>query len=475
LRFSVFPRPRKSREFHGVLGLYLEIGNTVVGVNCASGIVELFKSSLSSGEELSRYLVLSSANPANLGGIEELADMLKDSGQNIALCAPRLLDGWLKALMMETDYSSERLKELSFTTYDASKETCLASSPPVNIEYCPDDNGFFDYLLKFTFEGLNISLFYGEAVDLTKKFPEFVYGADVLIANISKYPAIPRNSDSVDITEELISIFADNKIKSSVIPGKEGILLGLPASKPEYRKWEQDLCELDLGPAKAKIIHEKDFEHYRNSIFPALVQDDEEHDSILLGMGLGAALHKRAENSGKFDFSTMLMTDCSYKKVFSCIDLLDQLERGRRIEVICGKAMSEAINYFSVILQNSYRREMPSFIVSASEENKTTQHIMFNSLEVLMIPYPKKDDAYIARIRDLKTDEYLIFTETVENLFFLGKNLKGVHTLVAALDIKVPEERGEISEKLKAMQEKNSVQRLVILYPGSTIMSDLDI
>ena len=92
-----------------------------------------------------------------------------------------------------------------------------------------------------------------------------------------------------------------------------------------------------------------------------------------------------------------------------------------------------------------------------------------------MIPYPKNPESYIARIRDLETNEYLVFSETMENPLFLEKNLKGIYTLVVALDSDDELSRARHRDQLKALQKKYKVQRLIMLFPGETAMLDLDV
>jgi hypothetical protein len=92
-----------------------------------------------------------------------------------------------------------------------------------------------------------------------------------------------------------------------------------------------------------------------------------------------------------------------------------------------------------------------------------------------MIPFPKNSDSYIARVKELKTGDFLIFTESMESPFFLEKNLNGIDTLVAALDVNDELTRNRYRDRLKAMQDKYKVQRLVIMFPGETAMFSLDI
>jgi hypothetical protein len=475
VKISVFPRLKKPGNLCGSLGLFLEKENCAVGVNCPPGVVALLRNSLEK-ENCFRHLILPGANPVNLGGIERFARLEKATeGQGVQLYAPELVSGWIKALLMETDYSSKALKELAFETYKFDAQSCIIGSAPVSVEYLPDNNGFFDSLLRFSFYDMPVKIHFGDAVDLTKEFPACLVGAETLIINLSRHPAIPCAEDSKGMLDDLLEILSVNKVKTAVIPTSEGILLALPADKPEYREYvDENIYELKIASAKLKIIHERDFAHYREAIFPVLVQDEDEKDSILLGMGLGTALHRRMDDSGKFDFKTMLITDSGYKKVFSCIDLLEQ-SGGKPMEIICGKSMCDAINYFKLVLKKTCNRSIPDIAVSPSEEKKTTQHIMFNNMEVLMVPFPKNSDAYIARVKELNTGDYLIFTESMDNPYFLERNLKGIDTLVAALDTNDDLTRSRHRDRLKAMQEKYKVQRLVIMFPGETAMFSLDI
>jgi hypothetical protein len=461
MRINVFSRPGKLSTLPGVLGFALKSGNCFFSINCHNAIVREASENMKKGGE--SHIVLPSAVPVNFSGLESLSVILKNGSENLFLHAPKLLHSWLKALITEKDYSSETLRGIKFETYDAPYGSNIFECAGFRAEYIPGVNAFFDYIFKFSIKGSAIRFFYAELADLNAPFPDCIKGADILILNLACYPAVNGNIEKID------SSMAENNIKAVILPFPDGIKLITPSRDRCFQRTEKERYVFDADGCQAEVYHEKDFREYHDSIFPVLVEDENSGDSILLGMGLGAVLRQRLNKFAGHSFSSALITSDSYAKVFCCIDLASQLG-GRPLEIICGQAMSEALNYFKIIAENSRGRNFPEAVVSESVEDKSTRHILFNALELLMIPIPGGGGGdYIARIYDTLNDEYLLYTENLENSFFIEKNLKGIDTFIVAT-------RKAAQEKyLIEVQKRLRVERLIILLPGRTEVTHLEV
>ena len=69
-----------------------------------------------------------------------------------------------------------------------------------------------------------------------------------------------------------------------------------------------------------------------------------------------------------------------------------------------------------------------------------------------------------------QTVRKIISLQNPDDLKFLAPNLKGIYTLVAAFESCRGIEKEIYTEKLKELQKRHAVERLVILFPGETLM-----
>jgi hypothetical protein len=488
LRINVFPRPGGAENFSGGLGLVLENTETVIGINGLSKVFSNLNQKVYPADEIQalldsfdgevidddreRHWLLGSINPFNLGGLDDLADKLleKQCTDKLRVHAMKPLCGWLEALVLEKDYKSPELKKFSIQPFDGDDAGTVIDSGGINLRYIQENNGWADSIFKLDIVDLDLDVYFVELADYQAEFPEILKDADILILNFTS----EFTDGSDEFCTDILDVLSAHKVKTAIMPSSKGILLTLPGSDRNYRQLEPDSYDLQLKDVKASVVYEKSFERYRQSIFPVLVEDEKQTGGILLGVDLGTSLCLRVGAIAKHCLSTLVIPSESYRKVFACIDFLD-LSRRSKIEIICGKSMSEAINYFKFISTKVFHRAIPvDTRLLASDEARTTAHALYSWLEVLMIPYPGTAGGFLARIHDLETDEFLLYSENLENLPFLERNLSGISNLIVAIEKLSKEDAKILFEKLKKMQARNEVQRLVLLIPGGSFMSDLD-
>ena len=68
----------------------------------------------------------------------------------------------------------------------------------------------------------------------------------------------------------------------------------------------------------------------------------------------------------------------------------------------------------------------------------------------------------------------LIFTETLDEIEFLEEKINNIYTLVVSVGTLDAKQNAGQTEKLKEMQQKYEIQRLIVLYSGGTVISDLN-
>jgi len=464
-----------------VLGLWLEAPGVCAAINCLPQHPELCAEALSASPDTRVAMAFGGLNPANLGGIWNLAEFwsAEDSlfPARLSLAAPGQLCGWVKALMQETDYSSRVLSEISFLKYPSDRPAAVMSENGLHIEHIPDMGGCFDSIFQIRVDGSSFRCYFCELADLSAAWPELLAAADLLILNIARAPSIPLpEAEAGDLHEIVLARLAASGVKSAIIPSEKGLMLTLPSLSPERREYAKERHEIEWGGIKISVLHDALLPHYRNSVFPVSVQDERDSEAVLLGVGFGAALHRRIPSSGKqFEFTTLLAPLNSYRRLFACLDIWEQ-SAGRPFRIIAGKHMAEAIRCFSSLYCSTYRR--PGVTIPSlwkSDENRSTEHLLYGDMEVLVIPYPAPSDACLVRLWDSRTKEYLLFAESLENLVFLEKNLPGLQTLAVSFDGVSEKVLSESFEMLRRLQKKHDVQRLILLSPDETRMVDLTI
>lgn len=438
---------------NGVLGLSISTPKNSFHLNCLPEMKELFED-----KEKEQHLVISSPAMLNICGLDKLAAILTKEKRLMKIHAPKLFSGWLQALMMETNYKSKNLKDLAIESFDAFSNTRIIDDAAIAIEYLkPSD--FASYAFRLTF-GLknNPSIFFCELSNPDAPVPEEFKGAANLIVNLTAH----QMNASPDFHKKLVMKLQEAGIGTAILPHQEGIMLTLPETDPDFIEMKNGIFELKVGKECAvRIIHELEFKTYREAIFPVLLEDEKGKGGVILGLGKGTVL----QHDRKMVPSSVIITSSSYSKIFCCADLVAR-PSSNAFEVICGKTMASALKYF----ERSCPVRIPSAFISESDEKRTTQHELLSSLEVLMIPYPGNPDAFLARIKDTISGEYLIYTENPDNLSFLAPNLKGIYTLVAAFESCKGFEKELYTRKFQELQQQYKVERLVLLFPGETLM-----
>ena len=453
MKIKVFPRPKRSGSLNGVLGLFASTTKNSFCLNCLSETPELL-----ANKEKSQHLLLSSPAMLNICGLDRLASSLAKEKTSLKIHAPKLFSGWLHALIMETDYKSQSLKKLDFECFDAFSTSKILDDGDFFIEYLkPSDFASYAFRLSFS-TGNNPAIFFCELSNPESPLPEEFRGAANMIINLAAH----QTHETPDLHKRLISKLHDAGIGTAILPHPEGIMLTLPETDPEFLEMKKDCVELSIKKdCVVKILHEQEFKTYRDAIFPVLLEDEKGGGGVILGLGKGTVL----QHDRKAVPSSVIITSSSYSKIFCCADLIAR-PASNAFEVICGKTMANALKYFGKSCPVKTREAL----ISESDEKKTTKHSLLSSLEVLMIPYPGNPDAFLARIKDTVSGEYLIYTENPDDLKFLAPNLTGIYTLVAAFESCRGIEKEMHTAKLKELQTRHAVERLVILFPGETLM-----
>jgi len=473
MNINVFPRLSSKSKLSGTLGLYLETDESAIGINCLPSVFE--KVANADNDQRDKSVVLGSICPLNLAGIESLANRICTSSDDISLVAPDQIDGWLQALMIEVDYSNQNLREIAITKYSTAEAVVALEQPQVVV--CTDavNNKFFEYAYHFVVKESNMRFFFAELMDIDAEFPESMQKADLLVLNTARFPGVARGLDNEEFQEKLIKKLADNNVRSAFIPTEDGILLVLPTKVPRHIDViKDDSYSFSFAGVKATIVHENDFEEYKRASFPLILEPEESDGRVLLGLEKGSTLHQRVNSGGNFDFSTIILAGNSYQKVFGAVDMMSQIgEEG--LDVICGRTMGIATSYFYDLFHKHYGAEPNEHArICASDDNFATPHVALDTLEILMIPYPGGSDSYIAQVKDITTGEVLIFTETLDEIEFLEEKINGIYTLVVSVGTLDAKQNAEQTEKLKDMQQKYEIQRLIVLYSGGTVISDLN-
>ena len=473
MNINVFPRLSKKSKLSGTLGLYLETDESAIAINCLPQVFNMLSNENNDLREKS--MILGSICPLNLAGIEKLAQQLHEHPDTIQLIAPDKIDGWLQALMREVDYSSEALRDLSLSKYSISEPVAVLEQPRIAVCTEAPESQFFEYAFRFLIRDSKMRFFFAELLDLDSEFPESVRKADLLVLNTSRYPGIAKGLDKEQFQSKLIQKLADNQVRSAFIPTEDGILLVLPSKVPRHLDVIKDSSySFSFDGLKATIVHENDFSEYKRASFPLILEPEGSDERVLLGLEKGSMLHQRANSTGNFDFSTVILAGNSYQKVFGTVDMISQVgEEG--LDVICGRTMGIASSYLSNLYVKKYAVPANEYAhICASDDNLTTPHVALNTLEIVMIPYPDDSDSYIAEVKDITTNEVLIFTETLDYIEFLEEKIQGVYTLVVSVGTLDAKKNSVQTDKLKAMQQKYEIQRLIVLYSGGTVISDLN-
>ena len=473
MNINVFPRLSSKSKLSGTLGLYLETEDSAIGINCLPGVFEL----VSNVDNINRQksFVFGSVSPLNLAGIESLADLESRFPKRFNYVAPNQIDGWIQALMIETDYSSQALRDISMSTYSTDKAVIALEQK--NVVICTDavGNSFFEYAFRIVVKGSKMRFYYAELLDIDAKFPPSLHKADLLVLNISRFPAIAKGLDKEQFLEKLIQKLDDNNVRSAFIATEEGILLVLPSKVPRHSDIITELTySFSFNGLKATVVHENDYSEYRRDSFPLILEPEDKNGRILLGLEKGSTLHKRVNRTGHFDFSTVILADNSYRKVFGAVDLISQVV-DNKLDIVCGRTMGIATSYFSDLYNKHYGvAQNENAQVCSSDDDFSTPYVAFDSLEILMIPYPGDTDSYIAQVLDITTGEKLIFTETLNNMQFLEEKIKDIYTLVISVGTLDAKQNACQTEKLKGLQQKYEIPRLIVLYSGGTVISDLN-
>ena len=422
-------------------------------MNCLSGMKELFED-----KEKEQHLVISSPAMLNICELDRLTAFLAKEKTPLKIHAPQLFSGWLHALMMENDYKSKNLKAVEIESFDAFSTVRILDGEDFDVEYLKPSE-FASYAFRISFKTKNNPvIFFCELSNPEAAVPEEFRGAANMIVNLASH----QINETPDFTKKLIEKLHDAGIGTAILPNHKGIMLALPETDPEFREMKSGTFELKINKeCIVKVLHELEFKTYREAIFPVLLEDEREEGGVILGLGKGTVL----QHDRKMLPSSVIITSSSYSKIFCCADLVAR-PSSNAFEVICGKTMANALQYF----ERSCPVRTRTAFISESDEKRTTKHSLLSSLEVLMIPYPGNPDAFLARIKDTRSGEYLIYTENPDDLKFLAPNLKGIYTLVAAFESCKGVEKEIHTEQLKKLQKEYAVERLVILFPGETLM-----
>jgi hypothetical protein len=473
LNINIFPKVNPQLSVPGVLGLYIEYNNTAFVIGGSLPIIKHLQESELDGVKL----ILPSVSPMNLGGVPELAHyLLQDDAPAVRVFSPAPLQGWIKALIQENDYQETSLNELNISGYKIDQQKHIINEPGVRIEYIPELTGWSDSLFRVSFDLPLHDVFYCDVMDLTKSPPKCLKGAQSVIVNLSNYPALmPPDQDIDFIINHITYSLADFGVKTIYFPTEDG-LLETNLAEEESESYPYAYYDIGNGKLPLHIVHDSKVKHYRESMLPVSISADCSEETILLGMDLGTVLHQRAKSSFPLNFSTIITLGSSYSKVFTCMDLLEQIKT-LPLDIICGESMSSAIQYFKQLYQETYHRTATySSAIKPSLENDITQHLTKNeSLEILMIPYPDKSDNYLARITDIENEEYLVYTETLENEEFLISHLPGIQTLVIAIEKNDKAYIEKSNNHIKELQKEHGIERVLILSPLGTGMSSIDV
>jgi len=410
------------------------------------------------GKEKVSHLVLSGPDMLNISGLDQLSSFLAKEDSLLKIHAPKLFLGWIHALMMETDYNSKKLKELDFESFDAFSACEIMMDKDFSVEYL-SPSAFASYAFRISFKASGgPEIFFCELSNPEAEVPDEFHGAANMIINLAAW----QTKESPPFHEKLVSKLHEARVGTALLPHPEGIMLSLPETDPAFREFKKNSFDLKIKKdTLVKVFHEQEFKTYRDSIFPVLLEDQKGEGGVVLGLGKGTVL----QHDRKMVPSSVIITSSSYSKIFCCSDLIAR-PSSNAFEVICGKTMGNALKYFARACPVKTREAL----ISESDEKRTTTHELLSSLEVLMIPYPGNPDAFLARIKDTVSGEYLIYTENPDNFEFLAVNLKGIYTLVAAFESCHGMEKDIYMGRLKELQNQYSVERLVILFPGETLM-----
>lgn len=453
MKINIFPKLRKQKKNSSqALGINLEIDNSVISINNLPG-------QLQNKDYDNQDIIFTDLNSDNISEVSSLAKCLKES-KDINLHIPTQIEGWLKAIILEEDYSSQLLQDVKPKAYDASKDALIISNEDLTITRKKTSNSMFKEVLDINILSLQTTVFFCELDDFDKEFPLELKDADIVFLSVPLY--FKQNEDDETI-ELLLDIFRKYNVKSVILATETGLLLNLLQSVPIFQEEQKSYpYELNVGKVKCSIFYNK-YNNKTKDFIPIAIEDDKNQNRMLLGIYDSMYQYYTAFPE-QYDFSSIVLANSSYREVILSYALANLKPN---INVFCGEVMHTAMQYFKNYVEK-YRDKFDPLFQFYIYSNEHIKQYKVGDFEVVMLPYPEDHSHLVTRIKELSSKEFLVYTETIHNLDFLAKTLKGVQNLVIMIKDNEIELLDKKLDKLKKIQNEYCIERMIIASKDGT-------
>ncbi len=448
MKINIFPKLRKQKKNSSqALGINLEFNNSFISINNLPNQLESIE------EHENKDIIFTDLNSDNITPISSIVKHINNS-VDLNLHIPKNLEGWLKAIILEEDYSSKKLQEVTPIHYDNGIEEDILTNENITITRKNVSNSSFKELLDIHITSLQTRIFYCELGDITKEVPIEIVGADILFVSIPGYLSVENCNVTIEL---LLESLRKNNVNSAIFATETGLLLTLPQTVPIFKEEQKGYpYKLDIGPVKCSVYYNK-YKNKAKDFIPITIEDDNKQNRMLLGM-YDSMYQYYGTLSEEYDFSSIILANSSYKEVVLSHGLSNLKQN---INMFCGETMHKAILYFKDYAEK-YRGDtvdLFNFYISPLKEIK--KHVIAD-FEVVMIPYSNDHSFSVTRIKDVSSNEFLVFTETINNLEFLDKVLKGVDNLIIMVKNNELTLLDDKVDELKELQNKHNIERMVI-------------
>ncbi len=462
MNLNLYPKINPQTPSPGTLALKLSTKKFSIIINTTSNLFNTIDTSPNI------ELIFGSLDSLNFSTLNSINDKLVKN-TNFKVHAAKILSKWLEALIEEESQSSKKYNDSQISEYAIDTNEILISNDKIQIEYIYEYNDFSKYILKITFPQSELVCFYCEVAEITSDFPLCMKCADILFLNLVNMKI------EEDYHLKLLKVLKDNDIKSAIFHTNEGIMLSLPQSKPIYRELiKKNTYEMNILDIKCELFYQKYSSMTKSTVLPITIENETAESCILLGLNYKSILNYQQALAEKYKSSAFILPASNYKNVLECVRLSEHIDKS--INIICGKFLNAAVQSLrDSTVHNSLNKKSASEIEFTSVAPDAISRHIVGDFELVMIPYVNSSNSYISRIKDIQTGEFLIFTETIDDLQFLEKTLKGISSLVFTLSLNERESNDNIINLLQNLQAKNKIPRLIIMSPKETLFFDLDL